>query len=741
MIKRILFTFLLSFLLSQIHYCVRAQQTKINQFEERLKAVNSLKNVDPDKAFRVISDLIDDAHRLSLPVQEAKGLLIKGVIVYNKDDNAKAFNIFNEALSLFQSAGDKSGMAKAYNNLGGASAALNKPEKALDYQLKALDIRVAINDPLLASSYNMIGNIYLDQGNYPKAADYYLKGLPVSEKNNDKLGQSSLLNNIGLVYWKQKRYADAFIYMSQCLTLEKEGNDYKAIAGSYNNLAGIRMDQDQYDPAFMYCREAIQYAEKVNFTKELARSYSVMGDIAYRQGNYTDALKYGLKGLELRRKVGREKDIVMSLIKLGETHVALGNYNDAEKVCKEGLLLANKNNLAKEKESLYRMLGVVYNKKGDWKSAYENSVKHDQAKDSVFNESNSKFIFDLQAQYETTKKQNQIIILSKDNNIKSLQLQNSRLELNKNRFIVQQQQQALTINSLELRNNAQQLKNQQLFAEKKNRDMNKLNDRFRIQQLELDNRNRLIIIILIAVMASGLLVYLFYNRYKARQSEQLKQEVQKQQEIATKSIFEGEQNERIRIARDLHDSIGQMMSVIKMNVSNLNHKYPADNHIDNTLTLVDKTITEVRHISHNLIPEELNFGLFAALEDMFNKINAGTGTKINFNIPDEARKHQFEKSNQLSIYRIVQEVVGNIVKHADATQIFIDVLREPNQLTIAIKDNGNGFDTGQIKNSKGIGWKNIAARVNLLDGNMQIRSEKLSGTQIEITIPNDNNQG
>jgi two-component system NarL family sensor kinase len=740
MIKRILFIFLLSFLLSQLPHFARAQQATINQLEERLKAVNSLKNVEPDNAFRVVSNLIDDARRLKLPVQEAKGLLIKGVIAYNKDDNATAFNIFNEALLLFQSAGDKSGMAKAYNNLGGASAALNKPDKALNYQLKALEIRIAINDPLLASSYNMIGNIYLDQGNYPKAAAYYLKGLPVSEKNNDKSFQSSLLNNIGLVYWKQKLYAEAFTYMSQCLALEKEGNDYKAIAGSYNNLAGIRMDQDQYDQAFKYCQEAIQYAEKVNFTKELARSYSVMGDMAYRQGNYSDALKYGLKGLEQRRKVGREKDIVMSLIKLGDTYVALGDYNYAEKVCKEGLLLANKNSLAKEKESLYRVLGVVYNKKGDWKSAYENSVKHDEIKDSVFNESNSKVIFDLQAQYETTKKQNQIIILSKDNNIKNLQLQNSRLALNKNRSIVQQQQQALIINSLELKTNAQQLKNQQLYAEKKDRDLNKLNDRFRIQQLELDNRNRLIIIILIAVIASGLLVYLFYNRYRTRQAEQLKHEIQKQNEIATKSIFEGEQNERIRIARDLHDSIGQMMSVIKMNVSNLNHKYPTDNHIDNTLMLVDKTITEVRHISHNLIPEELNFGLFAALEDMFEKINAGAGTKISFDIPDEAREHQFEKSNELSIYRIVQEVVGNIVKHAQATQINIDVLRQAEQLTIAIKDNGNGFDTGQIKNSKGLGWKNIAARVNLLDGNLQVRSEKLSGTQIEITIPDDNRQ-
>ncbi|MBK0378686.1 tetratricopeptide repeat-containing sensor histidine kinase [Mucilaginibacter segetis] len=205
-----------------------------------------------------------------------------------------------------------------------------------------------------------------------------------------------------------------------------------------------------------------------------------------------------------------------------------------------------------------------------------------------------------------------------------------------------------------------------------------------------------------------------------------------------KALLNGEQNERIRIARDLHDSIGQLMSVVKMNVSNLMHDYPKDNHIDNTLILIDKTITEVRHISHNLIPEELNFGLFAALEDMFEKINSGVGIKVLFDVADATHEHQFKKSTQLSIYRIVQEIVGNIVKHAKATQINIEAISKNSHLIIAIKDNGVGFDTDQIKNSNGIGWKNITARVNLLDGILNIRSERLSGTQIEIIIPDDN---
>lgn len=198
-----------------------------------------------------------------------------------------------------------------------------------------------------------------------------------------------------------------------------------------------------------------------------------------------------------------------------------------------------------------------------------------------------------------------------------------------------------------------------------------------------------------------------------------------------KALFEGEQKERIRIARDLHDSIGQMLSVIKINLSNT-----SKTEINGaTLELVDSTITEVRNISHNLIPEELNFGLYNALEDMCEKINAGNITQVSVNIPDEVRVHKFEKTNELSIYRIIQEVLNNMVKHAQASQIDLDVTQQGDSFNLTIKDNGKGFDTVQINKSKGLGWKNIAARVNLLDGNMRVRSEQLTGTQIEISIP------
>jgi signal transduction histidine kinase len=150
---------------------------------------------------------------------------------------------------------------------------------------------------------------------------------------------------------------------------------------------------------------------------------------------------------------------------------------------------------------------------------------------------------------------------------------------------------------------------------------------------------------------------------------------------------------------------------------------------------VDKTITEVRNISHNLIPEELNFGLFNALDDMANKINEAGGARVAVNIPEDIRRLQLTRQNELSIYRIVQEVLNNMIKHAHATQITLDMERMGRSLRMVIKDNGKGFDTTAIHDSKGIGWKNISARVHLLNGDLHVRSERLSGTTIEISIP------
>ncbi len=174
-----------------------------------------------------------------------------------------------------------------------------------------------------------------------------------------------------------------------------------------------------------------------------------------------------------------------------------------------------------------------------------------------------------------------------------------------------------------------------------------------------------------------------------------------------------------------------MLSLAKMNLSALPGP---DTRLQQTIGLIDNTITEVRNISHNLIPEDLNFGLIPALETLAEKVNSIGNTQITVNIAEPVRQQHFGKEYELSIYRIVQETVNNMIRHSGASQIKLDIMQQEQKILLSISDNGKGMDTDHIENTKGIGWKNIKARVNLLDGEIKVQSEKQAGTRIEITL-------
>lgn len=245
---------------------------------------------------------------------------------------------------------------------------------------------------------------------------------------------------------------------------------------------------------------------------------------------------------------------------------------------------------------------------------------------------------------------------------------------------------------------------------------------------EILKQRILIIAVILLLILLVILFYNFYSKSKIKRELELKKIEQKQIEIANSLIFETEQLERKRIANDLHDSVGQKLSVVKMQLSTQKVNIPF---ISN---LLDESINEVRTISHNLVPYDIEKGLFNAIQQLADQINfSNNKTEIIFTYENVL---QIDKNIELICYRIIQEIVNNALKHANANNITIQLKINTNVIKIIIEDNGKGMDLNSTK-TNGIGLQNIKNRVVQLNGKLEFDSKINKGTSFKIDIPFD----
>ena len=245
-----------------------------------------------------------------------------------------------------------------------------------------------------------------------------------------------------------------------------------------------------------------------------------------------------------------------------------------------------------------------------------------------------------------------------------------------------------------------------------------------------------------AVAALLLLVGgLLFNRHRLRLRVAQEQELQARDRHRAAAVLEAEATERQRIGLDLHDGVGQVLTAAKLNLEALKEQYtPADpglrTLLQNALELVDESFREVRDISHNLMPNALiKRGLAQAVRDFLNKITPDGRLKINLEVVGlDARRLPLNVENVL--FRVIQELVQNIVKHARATEVTLQLVRGPEDLTMLVEDNGVGFDPAALDpETGGIGLKNIESRLEYLGGSVYFDSRPGRGTTVTATVP------
>ena len=216
----------------------------------------------------------------------------------------------------------------------------------------------------------------------------------------------------------------------------------------------------------------------------------------------------------------------------------------------------------------------------------------------------------------------------------------------------------------------------------------------------------------------------------------LQREIMKQQDLATKAVLDAEERERRRIATDLHDGVGQTLSAALMNLngltSNIKEILASDKiTLEKSLALVNESYDEVRTISHQMMPNALlKAGLSAAVREFLSKIDENQ-LKITLDISGFSKK--LDDQLETVLYRVIQESVNNVIKHAKASKLSIQMRKDDEGIYLAIEDNGVGFNPLQKK--EGIGLQNIQSRILFIQGTVEYDSAPGKGTLVHIFIP------
>ncbi len=569
-------------------------------------------------------------------------------------------------------------------------------------------------------------NILLGQAQTDEALDHFLK---IIWKYID------LENNMALFFADQ---------MTSFSTVNKlfEGHA-KAIEakGLYYEIA-----ENNTEKALQYYLESIAICETHKLSY-LADVYHTVGVLFHLSDNYIKAKQYYTSALELSKKNNNLKVQKRSLINLGSIYSSLKDYEKAENFMIQSLQIEVDSHNDFE---TFANLGNLYMRQHNFEKALpfleKATSKHP---DNAESEVNLRFLIDAKSKLKDTSNINSILdraIIALDGN-KSIREKSLMTRSISNYFrAVGNYEKALQYSDEYTNLYSEIIENQ------KNEVILELEAKYQSEKIKATLAKRekqkqflsIGLIFLLAIIVAVLLFYkkrLKYQKTISKQREELQQQQikelqQKNKMIAMNSMVSGQEAERKRIAKDLHDGLGGVLSAIKTYHSSLKHTIPSlvsHEGYKKTDLLIDEACGEIRKISHNMMPHALSLsGLESALADLGETLNQeGINTKIEIN----PIKVKINDTKTVMIYRLVQELVNNIKKHAQAKNALIQLINHSNELIITIEDNGIGFTNDSQNTMRGIGLTSVLNRVVYLEGSIDIDSEINKGTTITIKIP------
>lgn len=314
---------------------------------------------------------------------------------------------------------------KILNELFRANLA-SDPVKAIVYTREALNMATEINDQRgMAASYNNLGVAYKNQGALDKALEYYIRSLKIYETLENKEGVATTKNNIATIYSIKGDFGQAMKYLEESYNQLVELKDEARLVGSMNNLGNLYIDLQLYDKASEYFQKAYQLSEKLG--QPFADPMNNLGNVFFRQGNYQRAIEHYQNGLDIEKKENNKLGMLGTLTNIGIAFTKAKQPTPALQYLNEARILANELQVYRYIPDILRNTSENQYRLGDVKKAYQTFIQYDSAREKVYGEESSRNIAQMEVALNLQEKEKEYEILRKEAEIKTLELNNTRL--------------------------------------------------------------------------------------------------------------------------------------------------------------------------------------------------------------------------------------------------------------------------------------------------------------------------
>lgn len=582
-----------------------------------------------------------------------------------------------------------------------------------------------------ALAWNDLGYTWGRKEEIDKMTDHCLKALTIYESIDDPVGCAMALGNISTVYYNLGQKQKAIEYGKKSLLYREKAGDIDKLSLCCCNLSQYYLGVDLEEAAH-YQQLCVKYALQSRNEDRLIHSYITSSLVANGRKNNQEAFEYELKTIGLLEQSGTNP------VMLSRRYIAAAFYTDMLKMDSSSTLeyfnksinlsrrLNNKANL----RDAYLFMSDYYVKKKDFIQGYKYYKTHSLYRDSISLAEREENIDELEKQYETAKKDNEIQQLYATQRIRQLEIEKQKSIINGNQLEAKQKENEISLliqqsqlQDLKLRQQEAALQGQQLQAKNKEQQLQLAQKEQQLNQQALRNhrqfRNALIAGFILLMLVAGFA----FSRY------QLKKKLEQQTVL---------QEMRNNIASDLHDDIGASLSNINI-LNELTRRNAGDP--GKVKEYLGKASEDIKHVSEgigdivwNINPRYDNLeNLFIRMKRYASDLLDGKDINYNIDFPAEAGHWTLDMDKRRDLYLLFKEAINNLAKYSGADKAHISLAKERNNIVLVVEDNGRGFQKEAVTGGNGL--HNMRQRAALLHARLDIASAPGQGTRIHLEVP------